>query len=204
MKAELHCHSLYSHDCKMKIKDIFKMADKRNLDFISITDHSSVKSQKKAKNISKDYNVTYIPGVEIERIGHILAYGIEKIPYGSFEEVLEYIKDNNGFFIAAHPYGELFRPSFEKKDLKKFDALETLNGMSFNRNNKKAEKIATKLNKTKVSGSDAHFLEDVGRFACELKGNGFFDSLRKGKVKVPNKKTHFFELLSKRLVKRFY
>ena len=43
MKYDLHIHSKYSSDGIMDVKDIMKIAIKRGLNGIAITDHNTIK-----------------------------------------------------------------------------------------------------------------------------------------------------------------
>jgi predicted metal-dependent phosphoesterase TrpH len=80
--SDLHMHSTYS-DGFWTVQEIFQEAKKRGLKQISITDHNVINAIEEAKKISKNENIEFIPGVELdvktkinENIihNHILAY----------------------------------------------------------------------------------------------------------------------------------
>lgn len=78
MKADLHMHSTHS-DGLYETKDLFDMAKKRGLDYISITDHDTCLDVENNYKLSKEYNVGYIPGIELttvvdEKNVHVLGY----------------------------------------------------------------------------------------------------------------------------------
>ncbi len=64
MTIDLHIHSKAS-DGKLGLKGIFKEANKRAIDFISITDHDTVSSQKEAIAEAEKISIKYITGVEL-------------------------------------------------------------------------------------------------------------------------------------------
>jgi len=65
MKIDLHIHTRTGSDGNLSVEDVFKEARKRNLDLISITDHDSIEAQPRAIALAKDYEIAYIPGVEL-------------------------------------------------------------------------------------------------------------------------------------------
>lgn len=78
---DLHIHSNYS-DGLLCPKEIFEIANKRNLAAISITDHDSVEAIDKAFELQKEYSIEVIPGIEISVFYkkcefHLLGYFID-------------------------------------------------------------------------------------------------------------------------------
>lgn len=63
---DLHLHSLFSDDGTYNVEELFQMAVNKKMKVISITDHNSVKANAQAENLSKIYQVDYIPGVEFD------------------------------------------------------------------------------------------------------------------------------------------
>lgn len=95
MKADLHMHSTHS-DGFFECEDLFQMASKRGLDYISITDHDTCYEVDRNFALSKKYGVNYIPGIELttvvkEKNVHVLGYFTDE-SYKS-EEMLQYYKD---------------------------------------------------------------------------------------------------------------
>jgi predicted metal-dependent phosphoesterase TrpH len=64
MKIDLHIHSKNS-DGKLSISEIINEAKTRNIDFLSISDHDSIKSQTQISALTKKENIRYITGVEL-------------------------------------------------------------------------------------------------------------------------------------------
>ncbi len=167
MKADLHIHTLYSHDAVITLEEIEKQALAKGLDCIAITDHEEIRGALKAeKNIEK---VKVIPGVEFytER-GHLLALNIRSYPKNrggmSFQELVEFIHREGGLAIAPHPLDKRRGGVGLDDILKILDALEVAN--SHDPKNKLhyivLMKTAEELDLGISAGSDSHIAETIG------------------------------------------
>ena len=65
MKIDLHIHSSTGSDGAMVLEEIFAEAVKRNIDFLSITDHGAVHHQGEAQKLASENNIRYVTGVEL-------------------------------------------------------------------------------------------------------------------------------------------
>ena len=65
MKIDLHIHTKSGSDGSLSVDEVFQEARKRNIDFMSITDHDSVDCQQKAIALAKQQGIDYITGVEL-------------------------------------------------------------------------------------------------------------------------------------------
>jgi len=65
MKIDLHIHSKDCSDGKMKLPQIFDEAQKRNIQFISITDHDAIECQESALALAEKHRMHYLSGVEL-------------------------------------------------------------------------------------------------------------------------------------------
>ncbi len=65
MKIDLHIHTKTCSDGNLSIEEVFKEAKKRNIDLMSTTDHDSIDCQERAIALAKEYDIAYIPGVEL-------------------------------------------------------------------------------------------------------------------------------------------
>ncbi len=95
MKADLHMHSTDS-DGKKTPEELFQLAQKNNINLISITDHDVVKNVVQNVLLSKKYGVSYIPGIELSTVEqrkpvHILGYFTDD-SYQS-QEMISYYKE---------------------------------------------------------------------------------------------------------------
>jgi hypothetical protein len=64
MITDLHIHSNAS-DGKLPIQEIFEEAKNRNINFMSVTDHDSIKCQSQAMSEAKKSDIQFVTGVEL-------------------------------------------------------------------------------------------------------------------------------------------
>ena len=163
VKADLHVHTIYSHDSLITPKDLVFYAKKRGLTAVAITDHDTIEG---ALKIAKETDFLIIPGIEVSsRNGHIVGLNLqEPIQKGlSADETVDKIHDAGGIAVACHPFA-LFKGSLGKHTNAKFDAIETINASAFlfNRSTKKAQEIADRFGLSRVAGTDAHYGPAIG------------------------------------------
>lgn len=70
MRIDLHIHTRTCSDGNLHIDEVFREAKKRNIDFMSTTDHDSIDCQEKAIALAKEYGISYITGVELNVTFH--------------------------------------------------------------------------------------------------------------------------------------
>ena len=87
MKYDLHMHTHYSKCSNLKPEILLKIAKKRGLNGIAITDHNVVEGALKVKKLNKDKDFEVIVGEEISTdAGEVLAYYLNKeIKKGKFK-----------------------------------------------------------------------------------------------------------------------
>ena len=188
-KMDSHIHSKYSPDSKSKLEDIFKVAKKKDIEIIGISDHNTVEGSKKAQKLSKDYNLLVIPSIEVSTLeGHILGFGCEENIKRDLQaaETIDLIHDQGGLAIIPHPYcfyrhGLLCKENY--KELK-IDAIETKNArFIIGYCNNKAKKLSKKENLPGLGASDAHFYKFVGdcysKIDCEKDIDSVLKSIKK-------------------------
>ena len=90
---DLHIHTVLSPcaDVLMTPNNIFNMAMLKKLDMIAITDHNSCKQLPMCEEISKSYDMLFIPGVEISVSDgfHVLCYFKSVTEAMRFDKILE-------------------------------------------------------------------------------------------------------------------
>ena len=163
VKADLHVHTIYSHDSLITPKDLVFYAKKCELTAVAITDHDTIEG---ALKIAKETDFLIIPGIEVSsRNGHIVGLNLqEPVEKGlSANETVDKIRDAGGIAVACHPFA-LFKGSLGKHTNAKFDAIETINASAFpfNRCTKKAQEIADRFGIPRVAGTDAHYGPAIG------------------------------------------
>jgi predicted metal-dependent phosphoesterase TrpH len=65
MKIDLHIHTSTGSDGALPVEEVIREAGRRNIGFMSITDHDSALAQEKAVNLTKAAGIKYVTGVEL-------------------------------------------------------------------------------------------------------------------------------------------
>jgi len=197
LTCDLHVHTNFSKDGESSVEDILRAAEAAGLDAIAITDHDSVDGAKKA--LTYETSVLVIPGIEITtKQGHLLVLGVtEIIPAGlDVEETVAIARRMGALLILPHPY-HVWRHGVarrRKAGMIVVDAVESFNSRYIvGSANRKAERIARKLGKPCVGGSDAHNARFVGfgrtYVDAEKTVPAILDAIRAGNVTCGGKQT---------------
>ncbi|MFX0068969.1 MAG: PHP-associated domain-containing protein [Promethearchaeota archaeon] len=195
-KFDLHIHTHYSRCGVDSPKTIVKMAIKRKLQGIAITDHNTTAGALQA--LRSNQELTVIPGIEVStKDGEILGLGItQRLPEKrSGQETIDLIRDKGGIAVIPHPF-DLLRGSigFKIRTLK-FDAIEVYNSnLVFPFANRLARKIADKEGYPTIAGSDAHIGVAVGNaytIIHETDVDDILEAIRKKRTEVYGRQTCF-------------
>ena len=173
-KADLHVHSPYSEIEEGVLKtiiqsesyttpgEIYRMAKKRKMDFVTITDHNSIQGA---------LGIAHLPGVfiseeitvkfpEDECLAHVIALNINETHHREIQrlrdniyELIQYLRSQNILFFIAHPFssvnGKLKEEHWEKM-LLLFDVFEARNGIQREKDNFLLEEILNSLSPEKI------------------------------------------------------
>lgn len=164
--CDLHVHTNFSKDGESSVGDILKAAAAAGLDAIAITDHDSVDGAKMA--LTYETSVLVIPGIEVTtKQGHLIVLGVtEVIPAGlDVVDTVEIARKMGALLILPHPY-HVWRHGVARRKkigMSVVDAIETFNSRYIvGSANLKAARIAKRMGKPCVAGSDAHHARFVG------------------------------------------
>ncbi|MHC1632100.1 MAG: PHP domain-containing protein [Methanotrichaceae archaeon] len=205
MNYDLHIHSIYSSDGVLDPKKIVKIAMKRGLDGIAITDHNTIKGGRKAKKYeTKDFKV--IVGSEIMTAkGEIIGLFLSKeIKSKDVQDVISEIKDQNGIIVIPHPFDELRHSAFHptEEDAKFIDCIESFNSRCiFQKYNKNAIKFAKKHDLMIIAGSDAHFSNEIGNAGIITETEDVREALLKNDIKIFGKRSSLVNHVGTKVLK---
>jgi predicted metal-dependent phosphoesterase TrpH len=178
MKVDLHVHTRASHDAISSLPAIIKIARRRGLQGIAITEHNKLFD---APDQLLDDKFRIIPGEEVatregEIIGLFLQYSIPKglAP----EETASAIKEQGGVVYLPHPWKQGGSHPWSKEGLQTIlplvDVVEVYNGRLLDQKaNRLAHQMAIEAGILMGAGSDAHTPWEVGQAFVEM---GEFDS----------------------------
>jgi len=197
LSCDLHIHTSFSKDGESSVEEILKRAQEVGLDAVAITDHDTVEGAKRA--LACTSSVIVIPGIEVStKQGHLLVLGVtEVIPPGlDVAATIEIARRMGGLSILPHPYhhwrhGVALR---RKAGMMMVDAVEVFNSRYIvGSANRKAAKVARRLGKPCVGGSDAHNAKYVGfgrtLVYAEPSVPSILQAIRDGHVMCGGKKT---------------
>ena len=166
LKYDLHMHSRYSPDGTLGAADIARIARKRGLDGIAITDHDTIRGGMDLVKL-KPEGLDVICGCEVatDRGDVIGLFLTEEIKSRDHAAVIEEIHAQGGVAIVPHPFDSLRGSAFwlNDSDARLIDAVEVVNARCvFRRSNAAADRYADRYTLAKTGGSDAHFGAEIG------------------------------------------
>ena len=197
LTCDLHVHTNYSKDGESSVEEILRQAEKDGLDAIAITDHDSVDGAKKALTFASP--VLVIPGIEVStKQGHLLVLGVKEIIPAGLDVVatVNIARRMGAIAILPHPY-HVWRHGVarrKKAGMHIVDAVEAFNSRYIvGSANQKAARIAKRLGKPCVGGSDAHNAKFVGfgrtYIDAEKTVPAILEAIRAGRVSCGGRKT---------------
>ena len=178
MKYDLHMHTHFSKCSNLRPELLLKIAKKKGLNGIAITDHHTIEGALKVAKLNKDKNFEVIIGEEITtELGELLIYYLKKeIKTRNFDEVVEGAKKQGALISISHPFRTSINPNHRfkypiEKIKNKIDAIEVFNARNLPGNNEKSQKTAKKLKIAGTAGSDSHFSFEIGTAYTIFDGN---------------------------------
>jgi predicted metal-dependent phosphoesterase TrpH len=170
--ADLHIHSVYSHDSLMRPCEILKRAARAGLSVIAITDHDTIQGGVEAKRCEGVSGIRVIIGAEISTdAGDIIGLSLkEEIRSRSWQEVLSEIHDQGGISVLPHPFRS--HPSPYRLG-QQVDLIEVWNARSTPHENALAAALAEATGKPRLMGSDAHTFGEIGNIYVRIDPDSF-------------------------------
>jgi hypothetical protein len=166
--GELHCHSWHS-DGDASAADVVAIARERGLDFLAITDHNTIASQRELASLT-DPGLVLIRGVEVTTFrGHLQVLGIpDWVDFRALtdEAILasaRFAAERGALLSCNHP--KPFGPNWEFTPEVPYDGVEVWNGPWAAENEASLAYWVRELAKgrrlTALAGSDYHRREEL-------------------------------------------
>ena len=179
MRIDLHIHTSPRSACSyIDPLELIKEAQRLNLDGICLTEHQVLWDSGDVEKLAREGGIKIFRGNEFTtNQGDILVFGLYKDikELLMIQELREKVKSAGGFMIAAHPFrgfktfgiGQLqmtVEHACKRKVLEFVDAIEVGNGKLSPDENDMARKVSEKLDLPGTGGSDAHRVDEVGKW----------------------------------------
>lgn len=197
MKFDLHSHTNYSPRCGfMEPKTLVKIARKRGLDGIAVTDHDTIKGSLKAREYAEK-SLEIIIGSEVmtsrgEVIGLFLS---EEIQSTDLIDVIEEIHDQNGVAVVPHPFDTLRKSALwpTEDDVKYLDGVEGFNARNvYQKSNMDAIEFGKKHKLAITAGSDAHFSNEIGNAGIITDDEDIREAILSRKIEIFGKRSGIY------------
>ncbi|MDC0335692.1 PHP domain-containing protein [Pseudodesulfovibrio sp.] len=167
MLIDLHVHSNVSRCSSLSPADIIEKGQACGLDGVCITDHDTTAVLAQIEEGFQSNGLLVLVGMEYTTPqGDFLVFGpVEKLDKGmNGIQLLNMVNRLGGAVVAAHPFRS-WRPSDPSIIAgTSCVSIEVVNGRNTDYENALAGALATKLNLPVVAGSDAHNLDELGRY----------------------------------------
>lgn len=183
IELDLHTHSRHSHDSLTSPGTIVRLAKRRGLSGVAVTDHNTIEGALEARGSNNDPGFEVIIGSEVSTdAGDIIGlYLSEEIRSREALAVIDEIHDLGGLAVLPHP----FRSKPPREDVvRKVDAIEAFNSREGSQSNSNARDLASRLGKPMVCGSDAHFGFEIGSCRLRVEGANSREGIVSGRTAV--------------------
>lgn len=191
MIADLHIHTRCSRDSLMDPARVVRIARRRGLAAIAITDHNTIRGGLLAREANLDEDFVVVVGAEIStEYGDVLGLFLEnEIAAREFSNVVEEIHAQGGLAVLAHPCRHSPSPG---RLVKQVDLIEGFNSRSRRHANTIAGMLGQASGKPVTGGSDAHVYAEIGRGVTVCAGNDIEEALRSGKTCGRGRESNYY------------
>ncbi len=211
MRCDLHVHSIASgmftapvlnRFCRESYNDpaeVYERLKRLGMSIVTLTDHDSIEAAEVLRRhpdffLSEEVTVRTPSGTEM----HMGVYGMAERDHveiqrrrNDFISLVMYLSERKLFFSVNHVFSGLTGRR-EEEDFRWFasyvPSFETRNGQMWPPANEGAAKMAARMGKIAIAGSDSHTIAGVGLTFTEVTGvrtvDEFFAGLRAGRGRV--------------------
>jgi glycosyltransferase involved in cell wall biosynthesis/predicted metal-dependent phosphoesterase TrpH len=208
-RVDMHCHSTASQlsrlgvqrslglpECATPPEEVYELAKRRGMDFVTITDHDTIDGCLELADrpdcfVSEELTARFAG--EPQAV-HVLCYGITPGDHewlqahaGDVEACAAYLHENEIACALAHPFfnvGEPLAPRHRRRLAELFPIWEVRNGSRAAELNMPAAIYVETHGGTGIGGSDDHAGVDIGRTFTEVPAAStpeeFLDGVREG------------------------
>lgn len=190
MLIDTHLHEKkYSEDSFISLEEIVVRAREMGLDGICVTDHESSAIRAEAIALSKKTGFLIITGAEVLTYeGDMTVFGLNRLPEKKVHarDLVRLTEAAGGVAICAHPYRQNNRGMGDLiRELPLVRGIEAFNGSTPEQHNLEAFNLSLDLHVAALGASDAHVIEQVGKFATLLPDwvqdeTSFIQAVKKG------------------------
>jgi len=182
---DLHMHTSPASPCSSAPVDaLIEEARRIGLNGICLTDHNYVWGADQVEKLRQKHGFLILRGNEITTDqGDVLVFGLEKDIKGiiRLEELRKEAQKVDAFMIVAHPFrgflifgasqvGLTPEKAMQRPLFKLVDGIEVMNGKVTEKENHFAAQVASGLGLSVTGGSDAHEVDEVGKYATCFPG----------------------------------
>jgi len=170
---------------------VVRIARKRGLAAIAVTDHGTIRGGLLAREAGRDGDVTVIVGAEIRtEYGDLIGLFLEEeIVARRFDDVVSEIHAQGGLVVLAHPYRQYPFPGHLAG---KVDLIEGFNSRSRPSTNVRATGLSRTCGKGATGGSDAHTYAEIGRGVTAFAGDDLEKALRAGLTTGSGRESNYY------------
>jgi predicted metal-dependent phosphoesterase TrpH len=170
MLIDTHLHEKkFSSDSFISLEEIVRKARELGLDGICITDHESSAIRTEAAALSQNTGFLIITGAEVLTLeGDMTVFGLHRLPEKIVHarELIRMTEAAGGVAICSHPYRQNNRGMGDFiRELPVVRGIEAFNGSTPKHHNLQAYDLSLEMNVAALGASDAHVIEQVGKFA---------------------------------------
>ncbi|HBC93488.1 MAG TPA: histidinol-phosphatase [Pelotomaculum sp.] len=190
MLIDTHLHEKkFSEDSFISLEEIVEKAWELGLDGICITDHESNAIRAEAMSLSRKTGLLIITGAEVLTLeGDMTVFGLDRLPEKMVHarELIRMTEAVGGVAVCSHPYRQNNRGMGDFiRDLPLVRGIEAFNGSTPKRHNLQAYDLSLELHVAALGASDAHVIEQVGKFATWMPDwvkdeAGFIQAVKQG------------------------
>src|ERR1700760_1570410 len=192
-RADMHCHSTASQlsrlgvqrslglpECATPPREVYELAKRRGMDFVTITDHDTIAGALELEGLPDTFvseELTARFAGEPQAV-HVLCYGITPGDHewlqahaGDVEACAAYLAENGIASALAHPFYNVdapLTPRHRRRLAELFPIWEVRNGSRAAELNMPAAIYIETHRGTRIGGSDDHAGVDIGRTFTEV------------------------------------